>query len=69
MVWAKKRETYHERVQAQIKDLLKHIERVNEEEQEEYGDDDLEEMGGNGQTEVNSEALQKKIAELNQKLR
>jgi transposase len=68
VVWAKKRENYHQRVQAQIKDLLKHIERVNEEEQKEYGDDDLEEMGGNGQTEVNSEALQKKIDELNQKL-
>jgi hypothetical protein len=69
VVWAKRRETYHERVQAQIKDLLKHIEQVIEEEQEEYGDDDLEEMGGNGQTEVNSELLQKKIDELNQKLR
>jgi transposase len=69
VVWAKKRETYHQRVQAQIKELLKHIEQVNEEEQEEYGNDDLEEMGGNGQTEVNSEALQKKIDELNQKLR
>jgi len=69
VVWAKRRETYHERVQAQIKELLKHIEQVNAEEQEEYGDDDLEEMGGNGQTEVNSELLQKKIDELNQKLR
>jgi len=49
VVWAKKRETYHQRVQAQIKDLLKHIEQVNEEEQDEYGDEDLEEMGGNGQ--------------------
>jgi len=69
VVWAKKRERYHQRVQGQIKDLLKHIEQVNEEEQEEYGDDDLEEMGGNGQMGVNSEALQKKIDELNQKLR
>ena len=69
VVWAKKRENYHQRVQAQIKELLKHIEEVNAEEQEEYGDDDLEEMGGNGQTEVNSELLQKKIDELNQKLR
>ena len=69
VVWAKRRETYHQRVQSQIKDLLKHIEQVNEQEQEEYGDDDLEEMGGNGQSEVNSELLQKKIDELNQKLR
>jgi transposase len=69
VVWAKRRETYHQRVQAQIKDLLKHIEQVNEEEQEEYGDKDLEEMGGNGQADVNSELLKKKIDELNQKLR
>jgi transposase len=69
VVWAKKRETYHKRVQEQIKDLLKHIEQVNEEEQDEYGDDDLEEMGGNGQSEVNSELLQQKIDEINRKLR
>ncbi len=69
MVWAKKRDNYHQRVQEQIKDLLKHIEQVNEEEQDEYGDDDLEEMGGNGQSEVNSELLQKKIEEINRKLR
>jgi transposase len=69
VVWAKRRETYHQRVQKQIKDLLKHIEEVNEAEQDEYGDEDLEELGGNGQTELNSELLQKKIDELNQKLR
>jgi transposase len=69
VVWAKKRDNYHQRVQAQIKELLKHIEEVNDEEQAEYGDNDLEEMGGNGQAEVNSELLQKKIDELNQKLR
>ena len=69
VVWAKKRETYHQRVQAQIKDLLKQIEQVNDEEQEEYGDDDLEEMGGNGQADVNSAQLQKRIEEINRKLR
>jgi hypothetical protein len=69
VVWAKKRDHYHQRVQTQIKELLNQIEEVNDEEQAEYGDDDLEEMGGNGQSEVNSELLQKKIDELNQKLR
>lgn len=69
VVWAKKRQIYHQRVLKQIKDLLKHIEQVNEEEQEEYGDGDLGEMGGNGQTEFNSELLQKKMDELNHKLR
>jgi transposase len=69
VVWAKKRENYHRRVQKQIKDLLNHIEEVNQAEQDGYGDEDLEELGGNGQTEVNSELLQKKIDELNKKLR
>lgn len=69
VVWAKRRENYHKRVQEQIKELLKHIEQANEGEQAEYGDDDLEELGGNGQADVNSELLKKKIDELNQKLR
>ncbi len=69
VVWAKRRENYHRRVQEQIRDLLKHIEQVNEEEQAEYGDDDLEELGGSGRDDVNSEQLKKKIDELNQELR
>jgi len=69
VVWAKKRKTYHQRVQAQIQELLKHIEQVNDEEQEEYGDEDLEEMGGNGPADVNSEQLQQRIEEINRKLR
>jgi len=69
VVWAKRRENYHKRVQEQIKELVKHIEQVNEEEQAEYGEDDLEELGGNGQADGNSELLKKKIDELNQKLR
>jgi transposase len=52
VVWAKRNENYQKRVQEQIKDLLKHIDEVNAEEQEEYGDEDLEEMGGHGQGEV-----------------
>jgi hypothetical protein len=69
VVWAKRRENYHKRVQEQIKELLKQIEQVNEDEQAEYGDDDLEELGEGGQEDVNSELLKKKIDELNQKLR
>jgi transposase len=69
VVWAKRCEKYHQRVKEQIKELLKQIEQENEDEQAEYGDDDLEEMGGSGQEGVNSEALKQKIDELNQKLR
>ena len=69
VVWAKRRENYERRVQEQIRELLKHIEEVNEQEQEEYGEDDLEELGGHGPGGIDSEALQKKMDELNQKLR
>ncbi|HSQ17235.1 MAG TPA: IS1182 family transposase [Anaerolineales bacterium] len=69
VVWAKKCENYHRRVQEQIKELLKHIEQENEAEQAEYGDDDLEELGGGGSKDVDGELLKKKIDELNQKLR
>lgn len=68
VVWAKKRENYQRRVQEQIKDLLKHIDEVNEEEQDQYGEEDLEEMGGHGK-DISGEALQKKMDELNQRLR
>ena len=69
VVWAKRRENYQRRVKEQIQELLKHIEEVNAEEQEEYGDEDLEEMGGSGKKDVNSEELKRKIEEINQKLR
>jgi hypothetical protein len=48
---------------------LKQIEQVNDEEQAEYGDKDLEEMGGSGCEDMNSEGLKKKIDEVNQRLR
>lgn len=69
LVWAKRRENYHRRVQEQIKELLEQIERANAEEQDEYRDDDLEELGGSGRDDVHSERLKKKIDELNQRLR
>jgi transposase len=69
VVWAKRRENYEKRVQEQIRELLKHIEQVNEEEQAEYGDKDLDELGENGPKEVDSELLQKTIDKINQKLR
>jgi len=69
VIWAKRREKYHQRVQEQIQELLKQIEQVNEAEQEEYGDEDLDEMGGKGGGPIDSEALQQKMDALNQKLR
>jgi transposase len=69
VVWSKRRENYHRRVQEQIKELLKQIEQANEDEQAEYGEDDLEEMGGKGSDDVNSELLKQTIDTLNEKLR
>ncbi len=69
VVWAKRKEKYQKRVRQQIGELLKQIEQANEAEQAEYGDEDLEELGGKGSKEENAEALKKKIAELNQRLR
>ncbi len=69
VVWAKRNENYQNRVKEQIKGLLDEIEKANEAENEEYGDDDLEELGGNSKEDINSERLKKKIEELNQVLR
>jgi len=43
--------------------------KANETENDEYGEDDLEELGGNSKEDINSERLKKKIDELNQRLR
>ncbi len=69
VVWAKRNENYRKRVRDQIKGLLDEIEKANEEENEAYGDNDLEELGGNGKEDINSERLKKKMEELNQRLR
>jgi len=69
VVWAKRNENYQKRVKEQIKGLLGEIERANEAENEEYGDDDLEELGGNGKEDLHSERLKEKMDELNQRLR
>jgi len=45
VVWAKKTEKYKARLREKIKVLLDEIERLNEQENDEYGDEDLEEMG------------------------
>ena len=69
-VWAKSTAKYKERLQEKIQELLKNIEQENEAEQEAYGDDDLEELGGGnkGGGGIDSEALQKRIERLNERL-
>lgn len=67
VVWAKSRAKYQSRLRQKVKELLEEIEAVNEAENEAYGDKDLEELGGGG--EIDSGKLEKKIAELNQRLK
>lgn len=68
VVWAKRKEGYEKAVKEQVNELLKQIEAENEAEEAEYGERDLEEMGGRNE-DVNGEQLKKKIAELNERLR
>jgi transposase len=67
VVWAKKTEKYKSRLRAQILELLDEIEKVNDAEEEAYGDEDLEEMGGKGG--IDAEKLQRKVDELNERLK
>lgn len=70
-VWAKSTAKYKERLQQKIQELLEKIEQENDAEQEAYGDKDLEEMGGGnkqGGGGIDSEALQKRIVRLNERL-
>jgi transposase len=69
VVWAKRKETYQKRVREQIGELLEQIEQANEKEQAEYKEKDLEERGGNGSGEINSQQLRERIEKLNQRLR
>jgi transposase len=68
VVWAKRKNRYEKAVKEQVNELLKQIEAENEAEEAEYGERDLEEMGGRNE-DVNGERLKKKIAELNERLR
>jgi transposase len=70
-VWAKSTAHYKEHLQEKIQELLEKIEAENDAEQDEYGDKDLEELGGgnkDGNGGMNSEVLEKRIERLNARL-
>jgi len=67
-VWGKSVRRYQAQLQEKIGALLDEIERVNEEEQAEYGDEDLEELGGEGGGELDSAELASRIGRLNERL-
>ena len=66
-VWKKSVEKNKVKVEKKIKDLLRHIEKVRQEEDEEYGDRDLEELGENSR--LTPEMIREQMKKLNEKLR
>jgi transposase len=67
VIWAKKTKRYKEKLQKQIEELLDEIEQVNERENEEYGDENLEELGE--KSAITAEKLKQKVAEINAQLK
>ena len=66
-VWAKNTQRYKAQLQEKVERLLEEAERLNDEENEEYGDRDLEEMGEAGP--IDAEKLEQKIKELDELLK
>jgi transposase len=62
-VWSKNTKRYKEATQKKIKELLEHIEEINGEENLEYGEKDLEELGN--EAEISSEKIKEQIKKLN----
>jgi transposase len=62
-IWAKNTSRYKAAVQQKIKEHLRHIEEINRQENLEYGDADLEELGESST--ITSEALKEQINKLN----
>ena len=63
-VWGKSTKQYKERLQTQVRELLEQIDVINKNENEEYGDSDLEELGEG--VEVTAEELEETIRRINE---
>jgi transposase len=66
-VWAKSTKHYKGQLQKKVKQLLEEIEQVNKDEDEVYGDRDLEELGE--EAEIDADRLEKKVQELDEILK
>ncbi len=64
VVWKKNTKRYKQKVEEKIKGLLKEIEEVNREENERYGDRDLEELGEG--TDLTTEDVKEQIKKINE---
>lgn len=61
-VWGKATKKHKKRLQEQVKDLFDEIEKINDQENKIYGNNDLEEIGEN--SEITAEQLGQKVKEL-----
>ena len=62
-VWSKNTQRYKAMTRKKIKELLKEIERINQEEEKKYGEEHLEELGDN--TEITSKKIEEQVERLN----
>jgi transposase len=67
VVWAKRNRRYQEQIRDKVKEILEEVDRVNAEEDELYGEEDLPEVDIGKR--IDSETLKKTIDELNERLR
>jgi transposase len=65
-VWKRATDKFKVRLEAQIREILVEVDKAVAEEEAEYGDRDLEELGGNGP--IPAEKLKAVIARINEKL-
>jgi transposase len=65
-VWKKSTQKFKSKLQDKIKHLISEIDRINEEENKEYGNKDLEELGENGP--VDSNKIDELVRKLDEKL-
>lgn len=65
-VWRKNIERYKEQLRESVKQLLEEIKQINQQEDNQYGENSLEELGNN--KEINGEKLKSVVQELNKEL-
>ncbi|AFV03074.1 transposase (08) [Dehalobacter sp. DCA] len=65
-VWGKSTKRYKEALREKCRELFKEIDQINEEENAEYGDSDLEELG-NGKP-IDSEAIEEAVRKIDERL-
>lgn len=66
-VWSANTKRYKKSIEDKVKDLLKEIDKINEEEDKEYGEKELEEMGK--ESELTSESIKKKASQINENIK